>query len=283
MGRHPSSPLKPGNSSLAYTHYPRPWLRPQSDVDLWCADRDSDALRACLERSGYRPVLEWNNEGKHQFQYVRTDECGVARLVEVHLRIANPVVFALALTFSYAHAAAIAVPNVPGALTLSPPHALFLACVHRAAHHFGSRRLIWLYDIHLLSRALSDEQWRTYVTLATASSTRAVCLDGLAVTAAAFGTAVPPAVQSALAIGATEPSAAFLSEIREIDVRWSNLRETPAWRDRAAMLWAWLAPSRAYMVRRYGVRHTAFLSIWYVYRVFSRIPHWFPRYRNGGR
>ena len=275
------APLLLKGSGLAYTHYPSPWLRPQSDVDVWCADRDANAMRACLERSGYRAVLEWNNDGKHQFQYVRTDSCGVDRLVEVHLRLANPAVFASALTFAEAYVTAVAVPQVAGALTLSPPHALFLACVHRAAHHFGSRRLIWLYDIHLLARALSAGEWLTYVALASASQTRTVCLDGLTVTAAAFGTAVPPAVYAALAMPAAESSAAFLHEIREVDVRWSNLRATHRWGDRLALISAWLAPSRAYMVRRYGVRHTALLPLWYVFRVVARIPHWFPRYRNG--
>jgi hypothetical protein len=76
-----------------------------------------------------------------------------------------------------------------------------------------------------------------------------------------------------------EPSAAFLRPLRELDVRLSNLRAATTAR-RAALVRAWLVPSRIYMVQRYGIRHGAMLPFWHLYRILSRLPRWLVRYRG---
>ena len=264
-------------SGLAYTLYPAPWLRPQSDVDVWCQPSEAPRMRRSLERLGYAEIAGWNNEGKHQFHYLRTDGCGIPRLIEVHLRVANPEAFAHALPFAAARAAAVHVPGVPGGWTLSPPHALLLACVHRAAHHYGSRRLIWLYDIHLLAGGLSGDEWSSFGAAATAGRVAAVCRDGLAAAAASFGTVVPAEADAALATG-DEPSRYFLEAPRELDVRLSTLRATPTWQGRARHVRGWLFPPATYMTARYGLRHRWLLPFWYGYRAVTRLPSWWRRY-----
>jgi hypothetical protein len=273
-------PILLKGSGLAYTHYPHPWLRPQADLDVWCHESEVPALVASLGALGYESVDEWNFDGKYQRPFARVDDSGVPRLVEVHLRALNPEVFAGALTFDAARAAAVPVPTLPGAVTLSPPWALLLACLHRLAHHLDAtvHRVIWLYDIHLLSLAMTEREWQTFTGLAVAARARAICLDGLEQTRAALGTAIPAQVIQMLSGGSDEPSAGFLRPLREIDVRLSNLRAvTPA--RRVALLWSWLVPSQAYMTRRYRVRHALTLPFWYGYRLLSRLPRWLMRYR----
>lgn len=274
-------PILLKGSGLAYTHYPHPWLRPQADLDVWCRESDLAALSASLVALGYASVDELNFDGKYQRPFARVDDNGVTRLVEVHLRPLNPEVFAEAMDFDEARAAAVPVPTLPGALTLSPPFALLLACLHRVAHHLDrtAHRVIWLYDIHLLSTAMTEREWVTLTRLASAARVRAICRDGLERTRAALGTTIPPEVLEALVNDDDEPSAAFLRPLRELDVRMSNLRAATTSR-RVALVKAWLMPSRTYMVQRYGIRREAMLPFWYVYRILSRLPRWLVRYRG---
>lgn len=268
-------------SGLAYTHYPHPWLRPQADLDVWCRESELAALSAALVALGYSSVDELNFDGKYQRPFARVDDSGVTRLVEVHLRALNPEVFADAMDFDAARAAAVPVPTLPGAVTLSPPYALLLACLHRVAHHLDQtgHRVIWLYDIHLLSTAMTEREWATFTRLASAARVRAICRDGLERTRAALGTTLPPKVIERLIGDGDEPSAGFLRPLRELDVRMSSLRAATTAR-RAALVKAWLVPSRTYMVQRYGIRHGAMLPLWYVYRILSRLPRWLVRYRS---
>lgn len=266
-------------SGLAYTLYPAPWLRPQSDVDVWCPLSAVPAMRASLERLGYTEVTGWNNEGKHQFHYLRTDPHGIARLVEVHLQLANPEAFAGVLSYDAAAAAATSTPGLPGGRTLAASHALLLACVHRAAHHFGSGRLIWLYDIHLLAARLSAAEWSVFVDCAGNGRVAAVCRDGLVTTASVFHTSIPAAVDAALGAARDEPTRRFLAAPRELDVRMSTLGALPTWRARARHVRGWLVPPVAYMRERYAIRHRALLPFWYAYRVITRLPSWWRRYR----
>ncbi|MGE0443786.1 MAG: nucleotidyltransferase family protein [Vicinamibacterales bacterium] len=278
-GAAPIDTLLLKGSGLAYTLYPAPWLRPQSDVDVWCAASAVPAMRASLEALGYADVRGWNNEGKHQFHYRRTDAHGIARLVEVHLQIANPEVFAGVLSFPAAAAAATPTPGLPGGRTLAASHALLHACVHRAAHHFGSRRLIWLYDIHLLAARLSAAEWSAFVDGARAGRVAAVCRDGLAAAASVYATSIPAAVDAALGAARDEPTRRFLAAPREVDVRMSTLGALPTWRARARHVRGWLVPPVAYMRARYAIRYRALLPFWYVYRVITRLPFWWRRYR----
>lgn len=229
-------PILLKGSGLAYTHYPHPWLRPQADLDVWCAESDLAALSASLVALGYSSVDELNFDGKHQRPFARVDSSGVTRLVEIHLRALNPEVFADALDFNAARAAAVPVPTLPGAVTLSPPYALLLACLHRVAHHLDqtAHRVIWLYDIHLLAAAMTTREWQTFTRLASAARVRAVCRDSLERTRAALGTTLPPEVLEVLVTDDYEPSAAFLHPLRELDVRMSDLRAASGAREGVA-------------------------------------------------
>ena len=64
--------------------------------------------------------------------------------------------------------------------------ALFLACLHRTAHHQDAVDLVWLWDIHLLASRLTDDERTFLVDLAIARAMRGVCARGLAAAAARF-------------------------------------------------------------------------------------------------
>ena len=144
---------------LAYACYPDPALRPFVDIDLLIRPATPKPARRVFERSGYRLIPHVSGRFvMSQFHYV-DGAVGGAHAYDVHWQIANPVAFRDALPFDELLAGAVPLPafgrNGRGP---SLPHALVLACVHRAAHHGGGDRLIWLMDVRLMLRMATAEQ-----------------------------------------------------------------------------------------------------------------------------
>src|SRR5258708_33127262 len=146
----------------------------------------------------------------------------------MHWKISVPHIFREALTFDELASRAVPIGALgPAARTLSAPDALFLACLHRVAHHQDAADLLWLWDIHLLASRLSDPERAFFVSLADARSMRGVCARGLELAFARFATASAPALIEALGRvpGAPEePSASFLrGGMRQIDLLQADL------------------------------------------------------------
>ncbi len=156
-------PLLMKGTPLAYTHYPASDLRPRSDTDLLIARDDCQAAHQAMLDLGYTPSNAVSGELiMHQHLYTKADAHGVNHLFDIHWKVSNPVRFADLLPFSELVSEAVPIPTLgTAAHTLSPVHALLLACIHRVAHHHNSRCLIWLYDIHLLVSRLTSDEWNT--------------------------------------------------------------------------------------------------------------------------
>jgi hypothetical protein len=267
-------------ASLAYDVYADPSWRVRSDVDMFIRDADRAAMRACLEALGY--VCEPEASGRlvaYQFHAERRDR-RMRHLCDVHWKIANPQRFAGAVTFDEAADAAVPLPLLgPGARGLGPIHALWLACVHRAAHHYDRKTLVWLFDVHLLARSLDAAALDRFLALAARSGVRRICLHALRLARELFGTAVPDAALSALEAGAIgEPSAVFLNErMRRIDVLVDDLRALPGWRPRMRLLAEVLFPDAGYMRRTYAPGSTAPVTWLYARRLVKGGRAWMRR------
>lgn len=267
-------------AQIAYTHYPRPWLRPRLDTDLLVAPGDRARTDTVLRGLGYRPGTHFNGElVTHQFQYERSDRYGFTDLIDLHWKVANPHVFAEAFTFEElelnARPIGVLGANAHG---LSDAHAFVLACVHRVAHHDNSDRLIWLYDIHLLASAMTPECREEIADLAGVKRLRAVCAHGITCAQARFGTAVPQDWLHRLraASRANEPTAAFLQNGRtKTDILRSDLRTLRGWRPKLRLIREHLFPPVAYMRRAYNFTSPLFLPFAYVDRVVTGIGKWF--------
>jgi hypothetical protein len=185
-------------------------------------------------------------------------------------------VFADVLSYGQINRDAVAVPSI-GSHARAPSlvHSLFIACVHRVAHHNDSGHLLWLHDIHLLADRLSAEAWRTFIDLAAETRTRAVCASGLLRASDAFGTRLPPEVRSSLAHPSSEPSSQFLGgTLRRFDIELSNFLRMPSWQARGQLVWEHLFPKPSYVLSAYGVRHAAWLPALYVHRIARGAAKW---------
>jgi hypothetical protein len=268
-------------ASLAYDLYPDPAWRVRSDVDMFIRAADRARIRSCLDDLGY--LCEPEVSGRfvaYQFHSHRIDGHGIRHLCDVHWKIANPQRFANAVGFDELARDAVPLPLLgPDARGLGRTHALWLACVHRAAHHYDRESLVWLYDVHLLMDALDADGVARVVRLAERTGVRRICLRALTLARDRFGTELPPAVIAALeAAPEDEPSTMFLGgAVRKFDVLLDDLRALPGWRPRLTLLKEHLFPDAAYMRRTYAIGSSRPIAWLYLRRIATGAAKWFRR------
>ncbi|MGH9311516.1 MAG: nucleotidyltransferase family protein, partial [Vicinamibacterales bacterium] len=177
-------------AALSHTHYPEPYMRHRVDIDLLVRRSDVDRAQRVLECHGWSRDVESDAElATGQRHYTKLlGAGGRVERVDLHWRVANPLVFARALSFDELHARAVPIPSLGAAArTLAPADALLLACLHRVAHHAGDTAapaLLWLTDICLIVERLDRLERDRFLALAARESLRAVCRDGLGAAAA---------------------------------------------------------------------------------------------------
>ena len=266
-------------SALAYTVYPKPWLRPRTDTDLLIPHEHVAAATRALEGCGYTrcDAISTGEFVSHQVAFERTDSHGAYHVIDLHWKIANPHVVADALPFELLWRDAQAAPALGnGARVPSVVGSMLLACIHRLAHHQGHDRLIWLYDLKLLSMALPAEGWADLRRLAIERGVAGLCLDGLQQAKMRLGASLPAEVEAALIAAAPhEPSQMYLAgPVRKRDVLVSDLTALNTWRARAQLVREHLVPAPAFMRKRYGTTARWLLPALYLHRVVTGAYRW---------
>jgi len=266
-------------ASLAFDVYPDPAWRVRSDVDLFIRAADRAAARGCLADLGYIGQPEVSGRLiAYQFHCERIDAGRVRHLFDVHWKIANPQRFADAVGFDELAAAAVPLPQLaPHARGLARPHALWLACVHRAAHHYDEQTIVWIYDVHLLMRVLDAAGLGQFVALAERTGVRRICLRALMLARERFGSPIASSALAALeAAHADEPSTVFLEpRIRKVDLLLDDMRALRGWSDRLTLLKEHLLPDAPYMRRTYARGSSAPIGWLYLRRIATGTSKWF--------
>ena len=268
------APLLFKGAALAHTHYPEPWLRVRGDTDLLVRKEDTVVVDDVLTRLGLVRLPRPNGPRViQQARYtVRWQSVEIA--YDVHWRLAEPHVFADTLPYEVLESASVEGP-VAGARRIGDVHALVVACVHRAAHHFDADNLLMLYDIRLLAEGLSDVGWRRFCGEASAGRLRAVCRRGLTLAADLFGPCVPGFVVDRLQACDDEPSAVFVkAPITRLTVLRSDLRALPTWRDRIALLYEHVFPPAEYLRHAADDRSRSPVPLMYLGRLLRGLNAW---------
>jgi len=258
-------------AALAYSHYPEPSSRTRCDTDVLIRATDHAEAKHVLERLGYRQPNAVSGTFVSYEESHTKREGPVDHVIDLHWRISNRQVFARALGFEETHARSVPVPQLgPPARALCPPHALLLACMHRAAHLSSegpaANRLVWLFDIHLLANAMTEGEWKDFVQLCGDKQMRRISLDAFRATQCTLATVFPRDVVEALtSAGAEELSAACLVTGRR-RLLLTNLRALGSWRERATLLHEALFPPAEYLLAKYQAQSRWLLPWWYVRR-----------------
>lgn len=180
-------------AALANDLYPRPELRPYSDLDILCRPADFPRLAAALLDAGYRHEepddaagLEPPLDTSRRRSFL--DQSGDV-LIELHLDV-------LGLGIPPRHRGdfwreARAIEAGPLRLrTLSPTHQLLHLAVHVHAHCYS--RLIWLIDLDLLIRRHGEAiEWDRLMALARDEGVGVALRHVLATAHAILGTPIP--------------------------------------------------------------------------------------------
>jgi hypothetical protein len=269
-------------AQLAYSHYPRPDLRPRSDTDVLIAAEARDRVDEVLVRLGYTNLEQATGEFlTGQSTYLRHRDAVSVHALDVHWRIANPQPFANFLSFEEAQHDAVPIVGLSDrARGLSDVHALLVACVHRVAHHYDADRLIWLYDIHLIASRLVDAEWAAFAALSERGGVTAVCGRSLERAAQQFGTRIPAFL---LEPGTPshrnrEATAAYLKpDRRHVQRVVEDMRALRSWSDRLQLAKEHLLPPASYMRDVYAPSSAAPLPLLYVRRMFRGARKWLTR------
>lgn len=277
-----TNPLILKGAQLAYSHYPRPDLRPRMDTDVLVAPAGRGAAHRCLVDAGYEPVDQVAGDlVMYQALYVKRHTDVPVHAVDLHWRLANPQRFGGVLTHAEMAAAAVPIPGLADqARGLSNPHVLLVACIHPVAHHAHAQRLIWHYDIHLIASRFSAGDWDAFATLAIDRRVNTVCRRSLELASHFFGTVVPTRTEARLnpAGGVDADTAAYLSPGRRQihDAMW-DFRALPSWTDRCRLVCQHLFPSAHYMRDTYAPSSSAPLAVLYARRALRGARRWLAR------
>ena len=270
---------------LAYTVYRSPTLRPRGDTDLLIRESDLQPVARILKELGYDgPDAQTGTLTSYECLFRRKDSFGVDHYLDVHWKINNAQIFARTFTFDELIADAIQIPSLAScALGLAYSHALLLACMHRFGHAhapfyvdgnpvYAGDNLRWVYDIHLLSSALSAAQWSEFTTLARTKSIAEFCVDGLNAAKEAFNARLPTGAMGALQTAARD-EAVNAQRLRVSGAAWffANLRALPDWRQRIALIKQVALPSPGYIRDKYQINNRLLLPFLYGHRAVKGV------------
>lgn len=243
-------------TALAYWIYAHPAQRSRGDFDLLVEDwrhavRAAEALRqlgyefdgpSVEQATGYEVALERRTPG------------GLGHRIDLHWRLMNNAALARGLAFDELWSASINIPKLhPRARGLGQVHALAHALLHRVTNMPSGQqdRLVWLYDIHLLSAGFEKEEWQGFKQLCDEKGIAGPCLDGLRASRRVFGTMIPAEIEEAIAGKAKTESwrMAAMSNVGAMDR--SHLKAL-SWKGKIDWVVRKLFPPAEFMRFRYG-------------------------------
>lgn len=266
-------------SALAYTVYEQPWLRPRTDTDLLVPHTEIPAATRTLQDCGYARCEDLSSGTfvSHQIAFDRVDQHGVHHVIDLHWKVVNPHVLADSLPFEDLWCGARSAPALgPHARVPDAAASTALACIHRLAHHQGADRLIWLYDLRVLTTAFDDAGWDRLCRLACERRIAGLCLDGLREAREHLGSSLPRTVEEALAsAGPGEPSRHYLrGAVSKRAVLANDLTTLKSWRARMRLLREHIIPRPAFIRQRYGVTSVWLLPVLYAHRLVTGVYRW---------
>ena len=267
-------------TALAYSLYPGPALRSRGDTDLIVSLEDRVRVAEALEGLGFMREAGVSGDFiSYQASFTLTEANGSSHSLDLHWRINNSRLLARLFSYEELRSRAQALPELsPHAFAASRVDALLLACMHRSGHkrspyyvdgvaHYSGDRLIWVYDIHLLARRLTRDEWHEFLDLATRKGLRAVCLEGLDLAQTCFSTPIASAVIEGLARpGQPEPIAQYMesSAVRRL---WLDFCAIDGWKSKLGFLTEYLFPPASYMHQKYRDAGSAWLPWLYLRRM----------------
>jgi hypothetical protein len=233
---------------LAHAVYGRPHMRVRSDSDLLIQPLDRDGVEQLVRACGYtRPTHVRGRVILGQFHMERRDRSDVTHALDIHWRVASPLLVERLLPARAVIESARPLPRLgPDAFGPSLPHALAFAALHLAAHHWPDPDLLWLYDLRTIAEAMPADDETAFVALSTTGRFAALAAEVLRVAHDMFPSPKLEALIASLPSDPGEPSLRLLAGRRPIDDLRLDLRYATT-RERFQLVREHLFPDRDYI------------------------------------
>ncbi|MEO7248560.1 MAG: hypothetical protein ABIW31_08915, partial [Novosphingobium sp.] len=129
--------------------------------------------------------------------------------------------------------------------------------------------LIWLYDVKLLAKAMSDVEWQKFIGLAQHRGAAEICAQGLALAIDRLGAHVPGAVMAQLAASATGGADRYLLAMRRLERGVANLKAVRGLKAKINHVAARAFPSARFMRAKYPLSRQIPLPLLYIRRLIG--------------
>lgn len=264
-------------SALAYDLYRNPAARERGDTDLLVDKQDRHAARRVLAICAFEREVETQelpDALRSQEIWTFTSDDGTSHSIDLHWQPLNAPALDRHLTFGEMTAGVRPLQRLSEAARVpSRPMMLLHACLHRGLHdcapyfvgretYFGGNRLIWLHDLVLLGRAMSDDDWNDFCRMAVDKRVADVCADGLSAAEFRLGCFCPAFVRDEL--GSGEAGAYFRSG--QFGRAMRDMLAVPGWQRKCEYLWARSLPTLGFMRAKYPEMSARPLSALYLRR-----------------
>jgi hypothetical protein len=268
-----AAPVLFKGAALAQTHYPAPWLRPRLDSDIFISPASRHDVFARLQALGYEHRIK-TAFVNYQALFERRDDLGVEHSLDVHWKMSNRDPVADVLSHADIAARAAPLPGLgPRARGACAADALILAAVHRAAHHYDTLQLLWIYDVHCLAERLSAAEWDAVRAVAERSGIRRILGRAMALAIESFDTRIPDDIVRSIdawnRMPNAEPSSMYLAkDVRPWRLMLADLRSLgPAKGMRRVV--EHLFPPADYLRNKYPSRSRLLMPFWYAWRILG--------------
>jgi len=252
-------------TALAYRSYKNPWQRPRGDTDVLIDRTQLKQIRSIFKELGYKEAVAVSGKYiSYQTSFTKVVTPDFIHTLDVHWRINNRQILSNCYDL-------ISINGKP-ANTPCRIDSILLAAIHRKGHHAETERLIWLYDIHVVSESLSEKQWLELAAKARSKKIAALTLNALEMTHELLDTKIPRVVFKTLKHESVkdEVSKVFLNEKKsELAVFWTDMKHgLPDWSSRLTLLKEHIIPSKDYLEHK-SQGNSVFIT--FIKRVFSGV------------
>ena len=259
--------------ALAHTLYPASYLRTRCDTDLLFRDKQAtEKVWSILKAEGYgrNQTLEGEFVG-YQYGCSKPLRSGLTITFDIHNQVSDFVWFARKFPFQALYANSIRATIVGQEVNvLSKPYALCHACLHRVSNkpHGTQDRLIWLYDIHLLCEALTENESLEFLAIVEEKGLAGICMQGILQAERYYGTCIQDSSRDRLCELATREPEGLSRVGRRSELYIRDFLANEGIVNKAKQLREHLLPSSAYMMGKYSIQHKWLLPYFYIKRIF---------------
>ncbi|MFV0294878.1 MAG: nucleotidyltransferase family protein [Hyphomicrobiaceae bacterium] len=268
-------PILLKGTALAYSVYDQPATRPRGDTDFLIDADEKPAVDELLRSLGWRKSRVVHGDFvSAQCCYFLSKPSGPDLCLDVHWEINNSHVLTGLMDVEGLKRRAGPLPRLcDEAVGVSRVDALVHACVHRIGHladfpdplsMLTGERLIWLYDIHLLATAMTNEDWDELTAMA--GDAAPALHDSLLAAHRHLGTRVPRATFGQAMDSQRVRKLQKFKAAGQLDRLWMEISEVKSVRNKVAYLWELVFPDLDYMRSRHPRANRAQLGLHYVGR-----------------